>query len=117
MKKVRRLMSENRFLNTSYNRRKTVARVVQSVVDVTEPVLIWEFGIKYFWIHGEPRNANLHAMIDRQCMDDVGHYTRYSCTRNDVKETIMMAFERRGLTSTSGMHMRSDNGTQFICKS
>ena len=35
-KKVRRLMAENNLLNHSYNKRKPVTRVVQSVVEVTE---------------------------------------------------------------------------------
>ena len=34
-KKVTRLMAENNLLNHSYNRRKPVTRVVQSVVDVS----------------------------------------------------------------------------------
>jgi len=33
----------------------------------------------------------------------------------DVKYTTMTAFDHRGLDSISGIHMRSDNGTRFIC--
>ncbi len=114
-KKVRRLMAENNLLNHSYNRRKPVTRVVQSIVDVFHPDQVWEFDIKYVWIHGESRNAYLLAMIDCYSREVVGHYLGYHCTGNDVKETMITAFDQRGLDNISGIRMRSDNGTQFIC--
>ena len=89
-KKVRRLMAENNLLNHSYNKRKPVTRVVQSVVEVTEPDQVWEFDIKYVWIHGESRNAYLLAMIDCYSREVVGHYIGYHCTGNDVKETDVL---------------------------
>ena len=46
-KKVRRIMSENTLLNHSYNRKKPVIRVVQSIVEVYGPNEVWEFDIKY----------------------------------------------------------------------
>ena len=110
-KKVRRLMSENNLLNHSYNRRRPVKRVVQSVVDVSSNDQVWEFDIKYVWIHGESGNAYLIAMIDCYSMEIVGHYFGYHCTDRDVKETMMIAFDKRGLESVSGIRMRSDNGT------
>jgi putative transposase len=89
-----------------------VTRVVKSVVEVTEPDQVWEFDIKYVWIHGESRNAYLLAMIDCYSREVVGHYIVYHCTGNHVKETMMIAFDQRGLESISGIHMRSDNGIQ-----
>ena len=114
-KNVRRLMSENNLLNHSYNRRKPVTRVVQSTVEVTGPDQVWEFDIKYVWVHGESRNVFLLAMIDCYTREVVGHYLGYHCTGNHVKETMASAFDRRGLENISGVRMRSDNGTQFIC--
>ncbi|EQD75615.1 transposase [mine drainage metagenome] len=114
-KKVRRLMAENNLLNHSYNRRKPVTRVVQSIVEVHYPDQVWEFDIKYVWIHGESRNAYLLAMIDCYSREVVGHYFGYHCTGNNVRETMASAFDRRGLENISGIRMRSDNGTQFIC--
>ena len=108
-------MAENNLLNYSYNKRKPVTRVVQSVVDVTETDQVWEFDIKYIWIHGETRNVYLLAMIDCYSREAVGHYFAYHCQRNDVKETMMAALDRRGLENLSRIRMRSDNGTQFIC--
>jgi len=32
-----------------------------------------------------------------------------------VKDTMMIAFDQRGLDSISGIRMRSGNGTRFIC--
>ena len=115
-KKVGRLlMKENDIMNHSYNKRKPVTRVVQSVVYVDHPDQVWEFDIKYVWIHGSSRNAYLLAMIDCYSREVVGHYLGYHCTGKDVKETMMKAFDKRGLDNISGIRMRSDNGTQFIC--
>ena len=76
---------------------------------------MWEFDIKYVWIHGESRNTYLLAMIDCYTREIVGHYLGYHCTGKDVKETMVYAFDQRGLEHVSGVRMRSDNGTQFIC--
>ena len=110
-KKVRRLMSENNLLNHSYKRKIEVKRVVQCVVDVSSRDRVWEFDIKYVRIHGESRNAYLLAMIDCYSREIVGHYFGYHCTERDVKETMMIAFDKRGLESVSGIRMRSNNGT------
>ena len=110
-KKVMRLRSENDLMNHSYNRRRPVTRVVQSVVDVSPMDQVWEFDIKYVRIHGESRNAYLLAMIDCYSREIVDHYIGYHCTDRDVKETMMIAFDKRGLESVSGIRMRSNNGT------
>jgi putative transposase len=72
-KMVRRLMAENNLLNHSYNKRKPVTRFIKSVVDVTANDQVWEFDIKYVWIHGESRNAYLLSMIDCYSREAVGH--------------------------------------------
>jgi len=82
---------------------------------VTAKDQVWELDIKYVWIHGESRNAYLLAMIDCYSREAVGHYIGYHCTGNDVKDTVVIAFDQRGLNSISEIGMRSDNGTQLIC--
>ena len=54
---------------------------------------MYEFDIKYVWIHGESKNAYLLAMIDCYSREIVGHYIGYHCTDRDVKETMMTAFD------------------------
>ena len=115
-KKVRRLMGENNLLNHSYNKRKPVTRVVQSMVVVDDPDRVWEFDIKYVRIHGESKNVYLLSMIDCYTREVVGHYLGYHCTGSDVKETMVLALDRRGPENISAIRMRRDNGTQFICK-
>ncbi len=80
-------------LNYSYNKRKPVTRVVQSVVEVTETNQVWEFDIKYVLIHGETRNAYLLPIIDCYCREAAGHYFGYHCKGDDVKETMTIAFD------------------------
>ena len=96
-KKVRRLMGENNLLNHSYNRTGPVKRVVNSIVVAVLPDQVWEFDIKYVWIHGEGKNAYLIAMIDCCTREVTGHYFGYHCKGDDVKETMILAFDRRGL--------------------
>ena len=110
-KNVRRLMSENNLLNHSYNRRKPVTRLVQSVIEVPETDQVLEFDIKYIWIHGESRNIYPLAMIDCYSREVISHYFWYHCTGNDVKETMVIKFDRRGLENISAILMRRDIGT------
>ena len=114
-KKVRRLMSENNLLNYPYNNRKPATRAINTIVNVNSANQVWEFHIKYVYIHGESRNAYLLALIDCYTREVVGYYLGYHCTGNDVKNTMMEAFDKRGINNISGIKMRSDNGTQFIC--
>ena len=96
-------MCENNLLNHSYDQRKPVTRVVKSVVETTEMDQVLELDIKYIQIHGESKNIYLLAMIDRYGKEVVGHYFGYHCTGNDVKETMVFAFDRRGLEKISGI--------------
>lgn len=113
-KKVRRLMSENNLLNYPYNNRKPATRVINTIVKVNNTNQVWEFDIKYVYINGESRNTYLLAMIDCYTREVVGHYLGCHCTGNDVKNTMIEAFDKRGINNISGIRMRSDNGTQFI---
>ena len=111
----RKHMSEDNLLNVLYNKRKPTTRMMNTIVNVSSANQVWEFDIKYVWVHGESRNAYLLAMIDCYTREVVGYYLGYHCTGNDVKNTMMEAFDKRGLNNISGIRMRSDNGTQFIC--
>ncbi|MHB1812918.1 MAG: transposase [Thermoplasmataceae archaeon] len=108
-------MSENNLLDHSYNRRKPVTRVVQSIDEVYCLAQVWEFNIKYVWFHGGSGNAYLLAMIDCYTREIVGHYFWYHCTGNGAKDATASAFHQRGLEHISRIRMRSDDGTQFIC--
>jgi len=114
-KKVRRLMSENNLLNYPYNNRKPATRVINTIVNVNSANQVWEFDIKYVRVRGESRNAYLLAMIDCYTREVAGYYLGSHCTGNDVKNTMMEAFEQRGVNNISGIRMRSGNETQFIC--
>ena len=52
-------MSENNLLNYPYNNRKPATRVINTIVNVNSANQVWEFDIKYVWVHGESRNAYL----------------------------------------------------------
>ncbi len=54
-------------------------------------------------------------MIDCYGREIFAYYIEYHCVGKDVKETMMIAFDQRGLESISGISMRRDNGTRFVC--
>ncbi len=70
-------MAENNAVNHSYNKREPVTRLVLSAIGVTELDQVWEFDIKYVWIHGESRKACLLAMIDCYTRKFADHYFAY----------------------------------------
>ncbi len=55
-----------------------------SIVEVTYPDQVWEFDIKYVWIHRESRNTYLLAMIDCYTREVVGYYLGYHCTGKNM---------------------------------
>ncbi|KQB35121.1 DDE-type integrase/transposase/recombinase [Acidiplasma aeolicum] len=107
-------MPENNLLNYPYNNRKQTM-VINTIVKVNNTNQVWEFDIKYIYVQGESRNTYLLAIIDCYTREVVGHYLGCHCTGNDVKNTMINAFDKRGINNISGIKMRSDNGTQFIC--
>ena len=67
-------MSENHLLNYPYNNREPATRAVNTVVKVNNANQVWEFDIKYIYIHEESRNTYLLAMIDCYTKEVIGHY-------------------------------------------
>jgi len=86
--------------------------VINTIVKVNNSNQVWEFNIKYVYIHGESRNTCL--MIDCYTRGVLDPYLGYHYTGNDVKNTMMGALYKRGINNISGIKMRSNDGTQFI---
>ena len=66
-------------------------------------------------MHGKSRNAYLLAKIYFYTREVVSHYLGYHCTWDNVKNTMRDAFSNGCIGNVSGISMRSDNCTQFIC--
>jgi putative transposase len=82
-KKVYRLCSENNLLlpiNRLKKRRRTRCSINRVV---TAPHKLWEFDIKYGYVHGEDRFFYLLAFIDVFSRKVVGFYVGLSCKAND----------------------------------
>lgn len=63
----------------------------------------------------ESRYAYLPAMIGCYIRKVVGHYFWYHRTGNHGKYAMASSFHQRGLEHISGIRMRCDNGTHYIC--
>ncbi|MCL5803150.1 MAG: hypothetical protein ACYDCP_02400 [Thermoplasmataceae archaeon] len=65
--------------------------------------------------YGKSRNTYLLEIITCYKRVVVDHYIWCHCQGNDIKEIIMTAFYRMKPEKISGIRMRIDNETQFIC--
>lgn len=77
---------------------------------VISPNQVWEFDIKYGYLHGQKRFFFLLAFIDVFTREIKGWYLGRSCKAADVLRTFKLACENH---RCPGLVIRSDNGPQM----
>ena len=114
-KKIYRLCDENNFLlfkqDHSQNRKRRKTRC--EYMEVSRPNELWQFDLKYIWIHGEQRWCFLLAFIDVFSKKVVGYYIGKSCKSGDLIFTLNQAIQSEKLTHDNKLVIRSDNGPQM----
>lgn len=80
---------------------------------MTAPNQLWQFDIKYGYIHGEQKWFFLLAYIDVYSKKVVGYYIGKTCKSGDLVQTLDMALKAEGITSAHQLKIRSDNGPQM----
>lgn len=111
-KKVYRLCQENNLLLPKKKKQKRRGKKVCENREVTAPNQLWQFDIKYGYIHGENKFFFLMAFIDvftRKVMD---YHIGLSCKASDIIFTLENAL-RVHKVDPSGLVVRSDNGPQM----
>lgn len=107
-----RLCRENRILlprnkkKIRHHSRISINRIL------TKPNQLWQFDIKYGYIHGENRFFYLLAFEDVFSKEIVSYHIGKSCTAKDLKITFEHAISRRGC-DLNQLVIRSDNGPQM----
>ena len=114
-KKIYRLCNENNLLlfkQHSAKKRKIKKSRCESI-DVIRPNQLWQFDLKYIWIHGENRWCFLLAFIDVFTKKVTGFYLGKSCKSGDLIFTLNEAIKKEGITQNDLLTIRSDNGPQM----
>ena len=94
-KKIYRLCKENNLLlrkKKKYKRHKKIACNLK----VNAPNQLWQFDIKYGYIHGEDRTFYFLAFIDVFTKKIVGYHVGVSCNASDIKLTLRAALNKLG---------------------
>ena len=82
---------------------------------VTAPLRVWQFDIKYGWIHGENSFFYLLAFIDVFSREIIDFYIGLNCKGESLVNLLDSALAKAGIEDPTGLIIRSDNGSQMTC--
>ena len=111
-KKVYRLMSESRLLNSRLRRNRRGKRIAKALLQ--NPALPFECmqtDIKYIYIHGEHRNALLITVLDVFSRGVLAYKLEYSITKHQVIDLMKDVLYHYKMPEK--VSLRTDNGSQF----
>ena len=113
-KKIYRLCRQHSLLLFTKERsQKRKKRRVVGYQDITKPNQLWQFDLKYGYIHGESRYFFVLAFIDVCSKKVVGYYVGKTCKAGDLVRTLSLALKSENITVKDGLKIRSDNGPQM----
>jgi putative transposase len=112
-KKIYRLCKENNLL---LFRNKNTYKKSKKRCDyktISGPNQLWQFDIKYGYIHSESKWFFVLAYLDVFSKKVTGYYIGKSCKAGDLIFTLDQALKKEGITSEHNLKVRSDNGPQM----
>ena len=112
-KKLYRLCLENNLLLPYRRKKQKRSRRLCQNRSITAPNQLWQFDIKYGYIHGENRFFFLLAFIDVFTRKIVGYHIGLTCKSSDLVFTLDQALINANIKDTDGLAIRSDNGSQM----
>ena len=112
-KKIYRLCKINRILLPKKKKIKKPWKAISCNRTITKPHKLWEFDIKYGFIHGENRFFFIASFIDVFSRKIVGEYVGSSCKGGDLTFTLNQALIKENITNEDELIIRSDNGPQM----
>ncbi|GAB4416691.1 MAG: IS3 family transposase [Bacteriovoracaceae bacterium] len=111
-KKIYRLCQENNLLLAKKKKIKRIKSLANNL-KITAPNQLWQFDIKYGYIHGENRAFYFLAFIDVFTKEIMGYHIGTSCTALDLKLTLKTALNELSNEDIDQLVIRSDNGPQM----
>jgi len=114
-KKIYRLCDEADILlfRKSDKQKKVFIKTRCKYTDVSLPNQLWQFDLKYIWIHGENRWCFFLGFIDVVSKKVTGWYVGKTCKAGDLVFTLNQAIKNENISSNSPLTIRSDNGPQM----
>lgn len=114
-KKIYRLCNDNNLLlfkkTSGYSKKQKKSRC--GYLNVLAPNQLWQFDIKYGYIHGEGRFFYVLAYLDVFTKKVVGYHIGKSCKNGDLAITLDQALRANDITGEHNLRIRSDNGPQM----
>lgn len=114
-KKIYRLCDEADILlfRKSDKQKKVFVKTRCKYTTVSEPNQLWQFDLKYIWIHGENRWCFFLGFIDVVSKKVTGWYVGKTCKAGDLVFTLNQAIKNENISSDHPLTIRSDNGPQM----
>lgn len=112
-KKIYRLCKENKLLLPKIKKIRRLGEKICMNRKITAPNQLWQFDIKYGYIHGENRFFYILAFIDIFHREIVDYHLGLSCKSGDLKFTLQNALAKKNISKEHNLVIRSDNGTQM----
>ena len=114
-KKIYRLCDENNLLlfRQQDKKKKKFKKSRCEYQQVSQPNQLWQFDLKYIWIHGENRWCFFLGFIDVVSKKITGWYLGKTCKAGDLVFTLNQAIKNENISSEQSLVIRSDNGPQM----
>ncbi len=114
-KKIYRLCDESNLLlfKRADKKSRKFKKVRCNYSEVSGPNELWQFDLKYIWIHGENRWCFFLGFIDVVSKKITGWYVGRTCKSGDLVFTLDQAIKSERIASDHPLTIRSDNGPQM----
>jgi putative transposase len=114
-KKIYRLCDENNLLlfRQEGKKKRKFKKTRCEYFEVKSPNQLWQFDLKYIWIHGENRWCFFLGFIDVVSKKITGWYVGKTCKAGDLVYTLNQAIKNEEITEDQPLVIRSDNGPQM----
>lgn len=114
-KKIYRLCDENNLLlfRQGDKNKKQFKKQRCNYTNVSQPNELWQFDLKYIWIHGENRWCFFLGFIDVVSKKITGWYVGKTCKAGDLVFTLNQAIKNENISPEHPLTIRSDNGPQM----
>lgn len=113
-KKVYRICAENQLLLfRTPDRSKKQKKKRCNYREITKPNQLWQFDLKYIYVHGESRWCFMLVFIDVFSKKVINYFIGTSVKAGDLIFTLNQALIKEGITPEHELMIRSDNGPQM----
>lgn len=111
-KKIYRLCRENDLLLQKKKKIKRIKKLASNL-KITGPNQLWQFDIKYGYVHGENRPFYFVAFVDVFTKKVMSYHLGIRCQASDLRLALKVALSSVSAEDQKRLVIRSDNGPQM----